>query len=96
MSINGAALIHEITEEIDLLLSEDKMAQAAALLFDLHKGHRSIWIDLKVALLKSAFGHRELFLMASILNVAEKDDLSQSFHLVPGLYALRRPSDEIL
>jgi len=26
--------------------------------------------------------------MASIINVAEREFLSQSFHLVPGLYAL--------
>lgn len=94
MEGNEAGLIHEIAEEVDLLLSEDKMAQAAALLFDLHKGHRSIWIELKITLLRSAFSHRELFLLASILNVAERDHLSQSFHLVPGLFALSRSNDE--
>jgi len=86
--------IWAIIQEVDQLLLEDKVAQAAALLFDIHKTERDIWFQLKFNLLKSANGHRELFLAASIISVAEKEYLSQSFHLVPGLFALRKDCHE--
>lgn len=85
-----ALFIRKTIEEVDLLFLEDKIAIAAALLFDINKNKRDLWFRLKLALLKSANGHRELFLMASIVSVAEREFLSQSFHLVPGLYALQR------
>lgn len=94
MSDNEALFIQRTIEEVDLLFLEDKIAVAAALLFDINKTRRDLWFRLKLALLKSANGHRELFLMASIINVAEREFLSQSFHLVPGLYALQRMNDE--
>lgn len=89
MDVSKAQIVQEIVQEVEYLLVEDKVAQAAALLFDINKLQKSIWFDLKFSLLVSASGHRELFLMASIIGVAEKDFLSQSYHLVPGLYALK-------
>jgi signal transduction histidine kinase len=89
-----ADAILTIIQEVDQLLMEDRVASAAALLFDTHKERPDIWFQLKFSLLKEANGHRELFLAASIINVAEKDHLSQSFHLVPGLFALRQNRHE--
>lgn len=94
MSDNEARFIQKTIEEVDLLLLEDKIALAAALLFDINKEQRDLWFRLKLALLKSADGHRELFLIASLTSVAERELLSQSFHLVPGLYALQRTNNE--
>lgn len=93
MKEGEAAVIQDLVEEVDMLLSEDKMAEAAVLLFDINKNQRDIWLSLKIALFRSAFNHRELFLLASIVGVAEKEFLSQSFHLVPGLFALRKNNE---
>jgi len=80
------ASISDIVEEINLLFLEEKVAKAAVLLFYLNKQRRDLWVQLKIYLLQSVVGHNQLFQMASIIDVAEKTHLSQSFHLVPGLH----------
>jgi len=80
------AAISDIIEEVDLLFLEENVAKAAVLLFNLNKERHELWLQLKVALLHSAIGHNQLFLMTSIIEVAEKTHLSLSFHLVPGLH----------
>lgn len=91
---NQVVDIDKIIREVNLLILEDRIAHAAALLFEINKQSNKSWFPLKFALLKSAEGHRELFLVASLIGVAEADSLSQSFHLVPGLYALSTQIDE--
>lgn len=77
-----------IVYETWLRLEENDVAAAAVLLWNYHKDQRQDWIKVKVALLKDSNCHKEIFLMANLLGVAEKADLSSSYHLVPGLYAL--------
>lgn len=91
---NKTVDIKSVIKEVNLLILEDKVAQAAVLLFEINKQNNREWFPLKFALLKSAEGHSELFLIASLINVAEADKLSQSFHLVPGLYALSAQTNE--
>ncbi|MFZ9315683.1 MAG: hypothetical protein ACO24P_00130 [Candidatus Nanopelagicaceae bacterium] len=81
--------IQKICEEIHLLILEDHIAEAALLLFHINKQDIKFWFKVKIALFKNCSGHRELFLMASLFEVAERQGIDQSFHLVPGLYALR-------
>ena len=71
-----------------LRLEENEVAAAAILLFNFHKDQHEDWAKVRVSLLKNCEGHKELFLMANLLCVAEKCDLSASYHLVPGLYGL--------
>ena len=77
-----------VVYEVWLRLEENEVAHAAVLLFNYHKKQHEDWAKVRVSLLKNCEGHKELFLMANLLCVAEKGDLSGSYHLVPGLYGL--------
>jgi hypothetical protein len=88
MANGGLGSIPEVRRQVELLLLEDKFAEAACLLFNINKQDVKFWFKLKMALLESSYGHRELFLMATLLQVAERLHLSESFNLVPGLYSL--------
>lgn len=92
--IEEAAAIGRIVEEVDWLVLEDKVAQAAVLLFETHKKNKKLWFKVKFTLLKQAENHSQLFIVASLIEVAEKDLLSQSFHVVPGLFTLSRQDHE--
>ena len=94
MHNSEAALIGDIIQEVHYLLIEDKIAEAAVLLYDINKENIDFWFRLKMHLLKHCEDHRELFLMATLINVAEKRYLSESFNLVPGLFALSRQKNE--
>lgn len=87
------ASIANIVAQVDLFILEDKIAEAAVLLFDINKNNRKLWFPLKVALLSFCSGHREIFLAATLIEVAERDFLSQSFGLVPGLFAIASNND---
>jgi len=89
-------LISEIIQEVHYLLIEDKIAEASVLLYKINKENVDFWFRLKMYLLKHCEDHRELFLMATLINVAEKRYLSESFNLVPGLFALSRQEHETL
>lgn len=92
-SDSEADLIVDLVQQVDLLLCEDKVAEAAVLLFDINKTNHEFWFRFKVSLLSACYGHRELFLTATLVEVAERDYLSQSFNLVPGLYSLVKSND---
>jgi len=49
MSDNEALFIQRTIEEVDLLFLEDKIAVAAALLFDINKTRRDLWFRLKLS-----------------------------------------------
>lgn len=91
---NEGQYIKKVCDEVHLLLLEDRIAEAASLLFEINKEDSSFWYKAKIALYKSAVGHRELFVIASLIGVAEKDELDQSYHLVPGLFALRKQNHD--
>jgi hypothetical protein len=80
----------KICDEVHLLLLEDRIAEAASLLFESNKKNSTFWQAVKGVLYRSASCHKELFLTANLVNVAEKDNLNQSYHLVPGLFAFRK------
>jgi hypothetical protein len=88
MDRSTADAIEDIIPEIGLLIMEDRVAEAAVLLFQIHKEMTASWFPFKMNLLRSAENHRELFLMATLISVAEKNYLSESFNLVPGLYSI--------
>ncbi len=84
------AIAKNLLIEVWLALDEKDFASASLKLWRSHKDARDLWSSVKIELLRSADEHSELFIMANLISVAEKDSLSASFHLVPGLYSLSR------
>lgn len=80
----------KVCDKVHVFLLEDRIAEAASLLFESNKKNSTSWQTVKNVLYRSALSHQGLFLTANLINVAEKDDLGQSYHLVPGLFALRK------
>jgi hypothetical protein len=86
--MNAYVLPTNIIYETWLRLEENDLASAAFFLWSFRNDQPEDWTEVKVFLLKESNGHKELFLMANLLGIAEKDDLSASYHLVPGLSSL--------
>lgn len=70
------------------LVDQGKYAEVAAALFHHHKKSIRFWVGLKAELICSAKDNRDLFLIATLIDVSSKDTLDESCHLVPGLNAL--------
>lgn len=94
MQNSETALIGDIIQEVHYFLIEDKVAEAAVLLYKINKENVDFWFRLKMHLLKQCDDHRELFLMATLISVAERRYLSESFNLVPGLFTLAHEGNE--
>lgn len=88
--MTGYILPKNIIYETWLRLEENDLASAAFFLWSFHKNQPKDWPKVKVFLLKNSTGHKELFMMANLLGIAEKDDLSASYHVVPGLSSLHK------
>ena len=88
--MNSYILPKNIIYETWLRLEENDLASAAFFLWSFHEEQPKDWPEVKVFLLKQSHGHKELFMMANLLGIAEKDDLSASYHLVPGLSSLHQ------
>jgi hypothetical protein len=86
--MNSYILPKNIIYETWLRLEENDLASAAFFLWSFHEEQPKDWPEVKVFLLKQSSGHKELFMMANLLGIAEKEDLSASYHLVPGLSSL--------